>query len=952
MANNESGKNESASEIPYLFYKSGSRKPAKYFVDGKPYTAKSALEKFPRLIGLLQPNGRIKRKSVEDKFRRYFRKGKFKDEDFNVEAPEFLESKRALDGAFREFICDDPMIGGYDLPSVFNLLAENIKKTMRENTGTKVYLNLVARMRMLNDGREDTHTFYSGEFEIFPGTDLDDVIEKMKKNIFEKFEKMETAVGSGWALIKIQNLKLHFAEFKPMKGSSFVDLPDWIKKKKAVINILNKNDNECFKWCVTRAMNPLGKRKKENLLTKKLREQSKIFDWTGVNFPTSFEDIGRFEKNNLISVKVLGCDDSRREIVHLRNGNGRYKLAVTLLLFEEHYCLVRNVSRLASRQSRDGITYFCDFCSFSNRAKEKVLKHQGSCSGEVLEPERVFPEPGTFLKFKNCERSAEQPFVIYAVFESRLKPMFEKKGGGTTQYQEHVPIGYAYYLVCRFDATENIFRSHTARSDNEDIGLHFIKSLRDTVLDLWMKFKHSKAMRFTIEDEIDFREAKKCWICGKNFSFMEKYEEKVVRDHCHYTGKYRGAAHNSCNLRLRRTKRIPVIFHNFTGYDNHLFVKSLGKIEGEISVIARNEEKHVSVTKDIPVDVDQRWQLRFSDSSSFMCGSLDSHVSNLRSVGEEKFKITQAHFPWSVKFKKVIRKGVFSYEWLTNVAKLDQNCLPQKDQFFSRLNSNGITDADYAHAKDVWKTFEMKSMREYHDLYLKTDVLLLADVFENFRDMALEHFKVDPCHYMTAPAMFFDALLKTSDVELELISDPEMYDFVERAKRGEVSSIMKRHAVANNKHMGDRHDPSKPSSYIFYPDANSLYCWPMMQPLPIGGFRWLESSDLEKPLGEFPPCFVSADLEFPEELHDKFKDYPPARDQIKLGGVEKLAPNLLPKTEYVAHIRNIRKYEELGCRITKVHRALAFDEEPWMKTYLERNIEKRKQARNSFEKDF
>ena len=199
--------------------------------------------------------------------------------------------------------------------------------------------------------------------------------------------------------------------------------------------------------------------------------------------------------------------------------------------------------------------------------------------------------------------------------------------------------------------------------------------------------------------------------------------------------------------------------------------------------------------------------------------------------------------------------------------------------------------------------------------------------------------------------MFFDALLKTSEVELELISDPEMYDFVERAKRGGVSSIMKRHAVANNKHMGDRYDPSKTSSYIFYPDANSL-CWPMLQPLPVRGFRWLGEDELEEPLGDFPPCFVSVDLEYPEDLHDKFKDYPPAPDQIKLGGVEKLAPNILPKTDYVAHIRNIRKYEELGCRITKVHRALAFDEAPWMRGYVERNIEQRKKARNSFEKDF
>ena len=249
-------------------------------------------------------------------------------------------------------------------------------------------------MKKLNDETEAVHTFYSGEFEIFPGTDFDAVIEEMFQKISEKFEKMETAVGSGWTLVKIQSLKLHFAEFKPLKGSSYVELPDWIKKKKAVINILNKTDSECFKWCITRAMNPIGKRKKENLITKKLRENSKLFDWTGVNFPTSFEDISRFEKNNLISVKVLGCDDETNEIVHLRNGNGRYKFAVTLLFFEGYYCLVRNMSRLASRQSRDGITYFCDYCSFSNQVKEKVLKHQESCSGEVFEPERVFPTPG------------------------------------------------------------------------------------------------------------------------------------------------------------------------------------------------------------------------------------------------------------------------------------------------------------------------------------------------------------------------------------------------------------------------------------------------------------------------------------------------------------------------------------------------------------------------------
>ena len=183
----------------------------------------------------------------------------------------------------------------------------------------------------------------------------------MRETISERLSKMEAAVGSGWVLLKIVNVKLHFATFKPLRGSSFVELLSWIKNKNAVINILNKTDNQCFKWCVTRALHPIGEH--QYRLTKKLREQSKIFDWTGVNFPTSFEDISWFEKTNNVSVKVLRCDDEMKEIIYLRNRKGRYKLAVTLLLFEGHYCVVKNISRLTSRQIVDNKVYFCDYCS-------------------------------------------------------------------------------------------------------------------------------------------------------------------------------------------------------------------------------------------------------------------------------------------------------------------------------------------------------------------------------------------------------------------------------------------------------------------------------------------------------------------------------------------------------------------------------------------------------------
>ena len=535
------------SASPYLFDQS--RKRARYVIGGEPHTAKSALKKFPRLVGLLQPSGRIKTKSVEDKFRRWIKSGKFKSSDFSIDAPEFREHKVGINGTFCDYICDDPIIGSYDVPALFDFLGEEIKKTMRENLGTKVYLNLRARIRKLNDGKEETHTFYSGEFKVLRGAtpgDIEEVIRKMEAKISELLEKMEMAVGSGWAFLRNEDLKLRFAEFKPM-GSSYVELPEWIKNKYAVINVLNTTDNECLKWCITRSMNPI--KKNQNLIRKKLREQSELFDWTGVSFPTTFEDVGRFEANN-VSVNVLGCDEETKEIIHLRNGNGRYKHAVTLLLFEGHYCLVRNVSPLASRQLRDGITYFCDFCSFSNSVKSKVMEHQESCTGEVFEPERVFPEAGSVVKFKNFERCVESPFVIYAVFESCLEPTYEDRGERTTLENQHIPIGYSYYLVSRVDPRDNKLEHYTTRFQGEDVALHFLRSLRDTVLDLFMKYRVSREMCLSCLEEQSFKNSTHCWVCGKQFTLIDQVacNDPPVRDHCHYTGRYRGAAHNSCNL--------------------------------------------------------------------------------------------------------------------------------------------------------------------------------------------------------------------------------------------------------------------------------------------------------------------------------------------------------------------------------------------------------------------
>ena len=149
--------------------------------------------------------------------------------------------------------------------------------------------------------------------------------------------------------------------------------------------------------------------------------------------------------------------------------------------------------------------------------------------------------------------------------------------------------------------------------------------------------------------------------------------------------------------------------------------------------------------------------------------------------------------------------------------------------------------------------------------------------------------------------------------------------------------------------MGEKYDPKKSSKYLAYLDANNLYGWAMMKPLPVGGFEWMEE---EKQNWKNIPCILEVDLEYPKELHDLHNDYPLAPERLKIGNVEKLIPNLFDKEKYVVHHHSLKQYEELGLKIKKIHRGIKFREEPWMKSYIELNTDLRAKGKYDFEKDF
>ena len=326
--------------------------------------------------------------------------------------------------------------------------------------------------------------------------------------------------------------------------------------------------------------------------------------------------------------------------------------------------------------------------------------------------------------------------------------------------------------------------------------------------------------------------------------------------------------------------------------------------------------------------------------------SLEKLVNNLSKASFGNVKKYYAED----KLDLLTRKGIYPYEYMDTLEKLKETQLPPKKMFYSRFNNEGISDENYEHAEKVWKTFEMKNLEDYHNSYNRVDVLLLADVFENFRDICIKNYNLDPAHYYTAPGLAWDAALKLTEVKLELLSDPDMLLMVEKSIRGGVSMISNRYGKANTKYMGKSFKDREPSKYITYLDANNLYGWAMSKPLPTHGFKRMKVSELGN--WENHSCILEVDLEYPRSLHDLHSDYPLAPEQVTVNKVDKLIPNLWNKKKYVIHYENLKKYLSLGLKLNKIHRGIKFEVSQWLEKYITLNTELRTAAANEFEKDF
>ena len=494
--------------------------------------------------------------------------------------------------------------------------------------------------------------------------------QKMLESL-AKFQKN----GSGWRLKSVKGLEIGIVKFDPMEGAGYSKLPPIITKKKAVINMMNKECEKkcgecnqckeskmCFKWAVTRALNPVDDNPQR--VTKELREQAERYEWEGVTFPTRVKDIRIWEKNNDININVFGYDDEAKKIYTIRIAELRDPLkTINLFLHDDnHYCVVKNLSRLVSSQLSENdhgkdiclrcLNAFGRLTKEEKKSKKKSLLeiHEELCSNKKLQ-HSIYPKPGETTKFKNYERLHDVPFAVYADFESFVEPVQcavqDPSKSFTNKYQNHTPSRFFYVIKCVDESvcsTKTVLK--TASYEGEDMGKAFVDSLTEDLRSVYEILKNPLPMSMSDSDKKKYEKAKECYACEDVFGTMRmneknektKKKEKVIKcnDHCHITGKYRGAACDKCNLRMRVPKFVPVLFHNLEGYNSHLFVKSLGLEEGDIRCIPKTDEKYISFSKNIPMETDHygKWKGKSGLSGNEIYRLSKIHTEITRLVGK------------------------------------------------------------------------------------------------------------------------------------------------------------------------------------------------------------------------------------------------------------------------------------------------------------------------------
>ncbi|KAK3105316.1 hypothetical protein FSP39_022337 [Pinctada imbricata] len=537
-------------------------------------------------------------------------------------------------------------------------IREEIKVHLKERCGVLQHLKwyLVTQVRLVRESNfgEIDHSepyFHSGTFFMLSQSDdLDHNLNKAFQLIFKSFDEY-IRKGSGWSLEKVLTMQIHTAEYQPLKGSSYMELPRSIRFTGGIVNIQNKDD-KCFVWCVLASLHPADSNAQR---VQNYQQYENELDMSGIQYPVPLSKVAKFEKQNNISINVLGFEEENYfplYISTLKNASHEVDLLYIQNQESSHYCLIKNLNRVLARtKTRKHNHHFCRHCLQGFQKQHTLQKHLRYCSTHEAQC-ITMPEEGNddILQFKDFHKQMRVPFVIYADFETFAKklnaPLPDPSSSSTTNVLQYKPCGYGYQVV----SVDESYTKDPVIYRGEDASEHFLRAIMEDEDEIKEILRTVEPMELSEEEQKNFDIATHCHICENQFTSTK------VRDHCHVSGRYRGPACSNCNLNFRHPRFIPVVFHNLRNFDAHILCQAIGLFkEEEIKCIPNNMQKYVSFSLG---------NLRFIDSYQFMNCSLSEMVNNLYKERQLSFKNFYREFPDTDTAELLLRKGVYPYEYV------------------------------------------------------------------------------------------------------------------------------------------------------------------------------------------------------------------------------------------------------------------------------------------------
>ena len=736
--------------------------------------------------------------------------------------------------------------------SIRDKIKERLLFECGKKTVCKASLILISQMVMLDhSGNEMTRASIPFRSPAFLATAMSP--RTLKHNITKSFNFQAQAMedfmrnGSNWQFDRAICFDIEIASVKPITGGSEDVNIKSLRQKKFLFNPSNK-DNKCFLYCIAHFLfkdKVIKKNKNENA-EKKYRFFIERFDTTNISFPISISGIKKFVKQNKkfdLKINIL-YRNSEDKIFPLEFGLGNGRKVVNLLMVEtknsNHFLLIENanmylrkVYNLNSSKPSYSKSFFCLHCLNSFSRNDILEKHQELCSLSKPKLESV-PKEGSkasFIKFRNHEKQHKLEYTAYLDFECCLpnldvfcdiceRPKCKCDASFTDILSKQIPIAFSFLIL---GADKKVIHEYSYAGD--DAHIHLIQHLLDEE-NLWIKnvLSVTEPLKMTSENISDFQNQTECYLCSLKFS-----DDVIkVRDHSHFNGKYLGAACQSCNLRRRKMRKIPIFMHNGSRFDLHFIVKALGEFGKKINnlnVLPYNGENFRTLSFN---------SFEFIDSLAFLQSSLAQLASDLQSSNHDYKILKQTSLVKTggkfdkEKYEMILGKSFFPYEFCQSLEQMySVKKIPKRKDFYSQLSEKSISKEDHKFAKNVWKKFGCRHLVDYTLIYCKIDVLILSEIFEAFRDEMVNFSGLDPSHYISLPAYSYDSMLKTTKSVIELPTDINMVHFLESGKRGGMSVIGTRHLEPSSHENGIRKPKRKAptgknESELVYIDANVI----------------------------------------------------------------------------------------------------------------------------------